>query len=54
MNNAPHEQRYRGVYIVLIGLGLWLAFLGTSKHGVVGCADMPGGSNWDNITRPLR
>jgi hypothetical protein len=33
---------------------LWLAFQGTTKNGVVGCSDMPGGSNWEELTRPRR
>lgn len=33
---------------------LWVAFQGTTKNGVVGCSDMPGGDNWEAITRPLR
>lgn len=52
--NTPHERRYGVLYIGLIAFCLWMAFQGTSKNGVVGCADMPGGSNWDELTRPLR
>jgi hypothetical protein len=53
-DNFEGSTRPGPVLLLLIGFGLWVAFQGTTKNGVVGCSDMPGGDNWDAITRPRR